>query len=63
METNQAKTFLCESNAKGVSVKITVKGSHKIITLCEVYVYGTGMVKVKITLQLIGVNNAFNQRR
>ena len=37
------KGFLCEPNARGITVKITVKGKGKLLTLCEVYISGTGM--------------------
>ena len=41
------KAFLCESNATGVSLKITVNGKGKILNMCEVFVFGTGMDEVK----------------
>ena len=43
MSVGEVKGFLCESNAKGISLKITVKGKQQLLTLCEVFIFGTGM--------------------
>jgi len=42
MSTGEVRTFSCESNARGTSLKITLKGKHKILNFCEVFIFGTG---------------------
>ena len=41
------KGFVCDSNATGVSLTITVKGKRKILNMCEVFVFGTGTGELK----------------
>ena len=41
------KGLLCDSNATGVSLTITVKGKRKILNMCEVFVFGTGTCELK----------------
>ena len=48
MTTGETTAYTCEANAKGRSLKIQIKGQNKILTLCEVYVVGTGTVGVCI---------------
>ena len=47
MSLGKWKEFLCESNATGVSLTITEKGKGRILNMCEVFVFGTGMVEFK----------------
>ena len=51
----ECKGFVCESDAKGVSVKITVKGKNKLLTLCEVFIVGTGMDDLNIFIAIISM--------
>ena len=53
MSLGKWKTFLCETNATGVSLTITVKGKGKILNMCEVFVFGTGMHELK---HIIAIN-------
>ena len=39
------KAFTCEPNARGTSLKIQIKGRKECLTLCEVFIFGTGMVE------------------
>ena len=48
MSTGQTKRFQCESNATGISLKISMKGTGRRITLCEVSILGTGRVKLTV---------------
>ena len=42
------KDFVCEPNAIGKSVKITLALEMKYLTLCEVFVFGTGLDELNI---------------
>jgi len=44
--TGQTKSFGCEPNAIGNTLMIK-RGKNKVITLCEVQVYGSGIVMYK----------------
>ena len=48
MTTGETTAYTCEANAKGRSLKIQIKGTNKILTLCEVYIVGTGIVGICI---------------
>ena len=48
MSTGQTKRFVCDSSATGISLTITMTGSRRRITLCEVSILGTGRVKLDI---------------
>ena len=50
------KAFECEPNAKGTSLKITMKGRNTALILSEVFIFGTGKVAWNI-------NNAINMRQ
>ena len=52
MSTGQTKRFQCDSNATGISLKISMKGTRKRITLCEVSILGTGRVKLNIFIAI-----------
>ena len=43
MISEKRKSFTCADNAKGSTLKITNHGKNKVLSLCEVLVYGTGM--------------------
>ena len=43
MSTGEARTFSCEPNAKGTSLKIQINGRKEFLTLCEVFIFGRGM--------------------
>ena len=45
MSTGETKSFLCERDATGSVLIITIPGEQKILTLCEVYIYGEGTVE------------------
>ena len=55
MDTGQTTAFMCEANAKGNSVKIQIQ-KREFLTLCEVLIFGTGKVEVK--LRLISYDNS-----
>ena len=42
------KDFVCEPNAIGKSVKITLVLKNAYLTLCEVFVFGTGLDELNI---------------
>ena len=44
MERQETTAFLCEAHASGTSLKITIMGRYEILTLCEVFMFGIGMV-------------------
>jgi len=39
------KAFTCEPNARGNSLKIQIKERREVLSLCEVLIFGTGMVE------------------
>ena len=43
LSTGETKLFYCGHLAMGNSLKIEMLGHNKVITLCEVQLYGTGM--------------------
>jgi len=43
MDTGETASFTCDPNAKGTSLKITIKDRRELLTLCEVLVFGIGM--------------------
>ena len=43
MDTGETASFTCDPNAKGTSLKITIKDRKELLTLCEVLVFGKGM--------------------
>ena len=43
VSTGETKAFYCRRFAMGTSFKITILGNDKIITLCEVQLFGKGM--------------------
>ena len=49
MSTGETKSFPCEPNAKGQELTIRIPGEMRILTLCEVYAYGTGTVELNIS--------------
>ena len=55
METAQTTAFKCEANATGNTVKIQIQKTE-VLTLCEVFIFGTGTVEVK--LRLISYDNS-----
>ena len=40
----ETTAFFCEAHASGTSVKIKLNGIKEYLTLCEVFIFGTGMV-------------------
>ena len=48
MTTGQTKRFVCDSSATGISLTITMIGTRRRVTLCEVSILGTGRVKLDI---------------
>ena len=46
MKTGEIKSFKCAPNARGQILKITILGRKEFLTLCEVFVYGKGMILV-----------------
>ena len=40
----ETTAFLCEAHASGTSLKIQINGRRQFLTLCEVLIFGTGMV-------------------
>ena len=44
MERQETTAFLCEAPASGTSLKITIIGRREFLALCEVFMFGTGMV-------------------
>ena len=48
MKTGEIRSFSCESNARGTSLKITVKETNTTLSFCEVFVFGKGMVELNI---------------
>ena len=43
LSTGETKSFSCGHLAMGTSFRITILGHNKIVTLCEVQLYGEGM--------------------
>ena len=43
VSTGETKVFYCGDLARGISFKIEMLGHNKVITLCEVQLYGKGM--------------------
>ena len=41
--TGETKSFYCQYLAMGTSLKIQIIGDLKVVSLCEVQVYGKGM--------------------
>ena len=41
MSLGEWKGFVCESDAKGISVKVAIKGTDQVISICEVFIFGT----------------------
>ena len=37
--------FSCEAHARGTSLQIKINGKREYLTLCEVFIFGTGMFK------------------
>ena len=50
MITGETTAYTCEANAKGKSLKIQIKGRKEYLTLCEVLIFGTGIVGVNISV-------------
>ena len=48
MLTGDTTAFTCEAHATGNSVNIEIKRLQSWLTLCEVFVFGTGMLEVNI---------------
>ena len=48
MSTSETTSFPCEDNAKGTSLTIQIIGRRDVLTLCEVYIFGIGIVVVNI---------------
>jgi len=48
MSSTETTAFPCEAHAKGTSLKIQIIGRKEYLTLCEVFVFGTGIVGVNI---------------
>jgi len=46
MLTDDTTAFMCEPHATGNSVTIQLKRLHAWLTLCEVFIFGTGMLEV-----------------
>jgi len=40
----ETKAFTCEPTARGTSLKIQIKERSENLQLCEVFIFGTGMV-------------------
>ena len=58
MSKLKKKTFHCEPEAVGVMLKIALKGTLRYLTICEVYVFGTGMSNLEISIANRYDNNA-----
>ena len=43
MSVGETSAFSCEADARGTSLKIKINGRHEFLTLCEVFIFGTGM--------------------
>ena len=52
MSTAETKSFSCEANAIGSSLKIIIPGKKRILTLCEVIAFGKGTVDLNISIQI-----------
>ena len=50
MSKEDTKSFRCEPNARGMSLVITMRGTDKILELCEVQILGKGIVTNVISL-------------
>ena len=50
MSIKEWKGFVCESNAKGISVEIGIKGKKHILSICEVFISGTGVGELNILI-------------
>ena len=50
MSLGEWKGFVCESNAKGISVKIEIIGKKHILSICEVYIFGTAVGELNILI-------------
>ena len=50
MSTAEARTFPCEPNTRGTSVKIQINGRKEFLTLCEVFIFGRGMIEVNFLI-------------
>ena len=50
MSTAEARTFSCEPNARGTSLKIQINGRKELLSLCEVFIFGRGMSEVKFPI-------------
>jgi len=48
MATQETTAFMCRANTTGISVKIQIRKMHRWLTLCEVFIFGRGMVEVNI---------------
>ena len=48
MTTGEIRSFSCESNATGTSLKIIIKETNTTLSFCEVFVFGTGMDEMHI---------------
>ena len=48
MVSHETTAFMCEANARGNSVKIQIQKRRTWLTLCEVFIFGTGMAEVTI---------------
>jgi len=53
MITGETTAYTCEADAKGNSVKIQIKGRKEFLTLCEVLIFGKGIVEVNISVDKI----------
>ena len=51
MSIGETTAFLCEAHASGTSLKIQINGRRQFLTLCEVFMFGTGMVVKTVALQ------------
>ena len=50
MSKGETTAFFCEAHASGISLKITIIGRKQFMILCEVFILGTGMVGVNISI-------------
>ena len=46
MVSHETTAFMCEAKARGNSVKIQIQKLQTWLTLCEVFIFGTGMLDV-----------------
>ena len=52
MSTGETKSFMCDRDAIGTVLIIQIPGEEKILTLCEVYIYGEGTVELNISFAI-----------